>query len=269
MSQVSLGSRASWVKWIFIVFAAFILLFKSCYTVAPGEYGIHLRFGAIIAVNGNGMYFKIPFADGINYMNSTIQKVTVDGEASSKDLQAIQTTLAVNFKLKDEKVSEIYRTIGTLDQVEDKLVIPSIHEVFKSVTAGFKSEELINRREEVSRRILENMQEKLGSYNIEIKGINIVNFNFSKEFAISVEEKLVAEQKALKAANDLDRIRKEAEQRIVAAEGDAKAQQLQRSTLSEDLLRLKFIEKWDGKMPVVVGAGGSLFDLSKIMDSRR
>ncbi len=255
--------------WVAVAFFVIIAIFKSYYTVAPGEYGIHLRFGSIINVNANGLYFKIPFADNIDYMNSTIQKVVVNGEASSKDLQAIQTTLAVNFKLQDEKVSEIYRTIGTLAQVEDKLVIPSIHEVFKSVSAGFKSEELINRREEVSKRILESMKEKLSSYHVEIKGINIVNFNFSREFSISVEEKLVAEQKALKAANDLDRIRREAEQRIVAAEGEAKAQQLQRSTLSEELLRLRFIEKWDGQMPLVVGSNGNLLDLSQMIEKRK
>lgn len=254
---------------IIVAFFIIIAVFNSYYTVAPGEYGIHLRFGSIINVNANGLYFKIPFVDNIDYMNSTIQKVVVNGEASSRDLQAIQTTLAVNFKLEDEKVSEIYRTIGTLSQVEDKLIIPSIHESFKSVSARFKSEELINKREEVSKKILESMRERLSVYHIDIKGINIVNFNFSREFSISVEEKLVAEQKALKAANDLDRIRREAEQRIVAAEGEAKAQQLQRSTLSEELLRLRFIEKWDGQMPLVVGSNGNLLDLSKMIEKRR
>jgi prohibitin 1 len=45
------------------------------------------------------------------------------------------------------------------------------------------------------------------------------------------------------------------QQRITAAEGQAREQELQRLTINDALLRKLWIEKWDGKLPTYVGGG--------------
>jgi len=90
--------------------------------------------------------------------------------------------------------------------------------------------------------------------------LSITDFEFSPEFNRAIESKQTAEQLALKAKRDLDRIRVEAQQKIATAQAEAEALRLQRQAVSPELVRLreveaqmKAIEKWDGHLPNVTG----------------
>jgi regulator of protease activity HflC (stomatin/prohibitin superfamily) len=242
-------------------FFFFITVTKSCYTVDPGEYAIHVRLGTITGIQAAGFHGKIPFIDTIISMNVKIIKHSTESEASSKDMQSIRTTIAVNYKLIDEKVGEIYRTIGIQEMIEPNLIDPAVQETFKAITAKYTAEELILYRDKISDEIKKNLAERLFKYHLDIKEINITNFDFSVEFAKAIEQKLIAQQNALKASNDLNRIKVEAEQKIVEAKGEAQALQLKKTTLSQDLLLLEAIKRWDGKLPQVVGNGTPLLNL--------
>jgi regulator of protease activity HflC (stomatin/prohibitin superfamily) len=90
--------------------------------------------------------------------------------------------------------------------------------------------------------------------------LSITDFEFSPEFNRAIEQKQTAEQLALKAKRDLDRIKVEAQQKIAIAQAEAEALRIQRQAVSPELVRLreveaqmKAIEKWDGKLPNVTG----------------
>lgn len=97
--------------------------------------------------------------------------------------------------------------------------------------------------------------------NIIVEDISIVNLGFSREFTAAIEEKQLAEQRALKATNDLERIKIEAEQQITKAKADAESQRLQQQTLSELIIQKEFIQKWDGKLPSVMGTATGVLDV--------
>ncbi|CAM3473083.1 Prohibitin family protein [Hydrogenibacillus schlegelii] len=135
-----------------------------------------------------------------------------------------------------------------------------MQEVFKAITARYTAEELITLRQKVSEETKALLAERLRPYGIVVDGYNIVNFDFSDEFNKAVEEKLTAEQKALKAQRDLERVKVEAQQKIEQAKAEAEALRIQREQITPELLRLREIEvqrmaveKWDGKLPNVTG----------------
>lgn len=104
------------------------------------------------------------------------------------------------------------------------------------------------------------------AYNIAVDAFSIVTFSFSKVFTEAIEQKQTAEQLALKAKRDLERIKIEAEQKITAAKAEAEALRLQRANISSDLIELRrieanlrAIEKWNGVLPQVTGAGAVPF----------
>jgi seryl-tRNA synthetase len=99
-----------------------------------------------------------------------------------------------------------------------------------------------------------------------VDAFSIVIFSFSKIFTEAIESKQTAEQLALKARRDLDRIKIEAEQKITAARAEAESLRLQRANISLDLIELRkveanlrAIEKWNGILPQVTGAGAIPF----------
>jgi regulator of protease activity HflC (stomatin/prohibitin superfamily) len=81
-----------------------------------------------------------------------------------------------------------------------------------------------------------------------------------------VEAKQIAEQEAKRAEFVALKASKEADAKVNLAKGEAEAQRLIRETITSDLLQKQAIEKWDGKLPTIVGNGGpKVLDLSKFM----
>lgn len=60
----------------------------------------------------------------------------------------------------------------------------------------------------------ESISQKINPYGLSIEVFNIVNFDFSEEFNKAIEAKQTAQQAALKAEQDLARIKVEAEQTV-------------------------------------------------------
>jgi len=72
------------------------------------------------------------------------------------------------------------------------------------------------------------------------------------------EAKQTAEQLALKAQRDLERIKIEAEQKVASEKAEAESLRLQKENVTPQLIKLrqieasiKAIEKWDGHMPKI------------------
>ena len=240
---------------------AVILLFSCWFTVDAGERAVVLRFGAIRGVVSEGLHLKFPMIEQLVRIDVRVAKHTTSSEASSKDLQVVHTEIALNYRPEANLVGELYQRIGL--QWEERIITPAINETFKAITARYTAEELITKRNEVSHNITEALGTKLQPYGllVESNGVNITDFDFSQEFNKAIEEKVTAEQRALKAARDLDRIKLEAEQSVATAEGQARALRAQRMEVTPELIRLREVEnqrlaleRWNGQLPQFVGS---------------
>jgi regulator of protease activity HflC (stomatin/prohibitin superfamily) len=239
---------------VLVLFLVLFVVFNTFGIVPAGHRGVLLEFGAVTGkVFDEGLYAKIPFIQEVVKMDIRIQKEQVNAEASSKDLQIVNAVVALNFHLMPDKVSEIYRSIGI--DYKSKVIDPIIQETFKAATAKFTAEELITKREEVREKTKLLLEEKLSAKGIKIDEFNIINFDFSKAFNEAIESKVVAEQQALAAKNKLEQVKFEAQQTIEAAKGKAQAIQIEGEMLSKypNVVQLKWIEKWDGKVPMFWG----------------
>ena len=240
-----------------------ILLFSSFTTIKTGEVGIRVRLGKVVNTKTNeGINFKIPFIETIERMNVKVQKVEVNANSSSKDLQVLDEVVAVNYRIDSKKAKSLYKNVGT--GYREVVLEPAIQESIKAVTSRYTAEELITNRSEVSKKCMDELSKKVNKYGIIVSDFNITNFSFSQEFDKAIEEKQVDEQKVLTAKQELEREKIEAEKKIVAAEAEKKANELKQQSLTDNIIREKFIEKWDGKLPTVMG-GNNMLDVSKLI----
>jgi regulator of protease activity HflC (stomatin/prohibitin superfamily) len=241
---------------------AFILIIGSFTTVSSGEVGVRTRFGKVVGTTNEGVNFKIPFIEKIERMNIKVQKIEVQTSSSSKDLQEVNMSLAVNYRIDSKEVKDLYKNVGK--KYKDVVLEPAIQESIKAVTSKYTAEQLITSRSQVSDECMEELTKKVEKYGIIINDFNITNFSFSAEFDKAIEEKQVAEQKVLTAKQELEREKIEAEKKIVAAEAEKKANDLKEKSLTNNIIKEKFIEKWDGKLPTVYG-GSNILDVSNII----
>ena len=135
---------------------------------------------------------------------------------------------------------------------------PKIKETITGITPQYVPEEMLQKREEIRSRMESALKSKLDSAqaHIVIDGFTITSFKFSNAFNRAIEEKQVQEQEALKEKNILLKIRYQNEQKVAQAKAESEAIAVQMQALKQhsgkEYLTLKWIEKWDGKLPDVV-----------------
>jgi len=242
-----------------------ILFFGPWVQIGAGERGIVLNFGAVQnEVLNEGLHFRVPIMQKVAIMDVKVQKAVTDAASASADLQDVTLAVALNYHVIPDKANVVYQTIGI--EFKERVIDPAIQEVMKAVSARYTAEELITKRPAVSTAMKESLAERLLASNIAVDAFSIVTFSFSRVFTEAIEAKQTAEQLALKAKRDLDRIKIEAEQTITAARAEAESLRLQRANISLDLIELrkieanlKAIEKWNGILPQVTGAGAVPF----------
>ena len=248
---------------VIIIIGLFVVI-DSYYTVRSGDRAIVFRFGQVTSVAADGLHFKMPILDTVQMVDVRTKSAHSPATAGTKDLQTVSTEVALNYHLEGDKLADTYQRVG-LD-VEGKIIDPRIQEIVKAVIARFSAEELLIRREDVKNEIATGLRSSLKVYNIAVEDIQITNFAFSQAFDASIESKQTAEQNALKAKNDLDRIRIEAQQKITMAEAEARTIQIQAQAIQAQggaaYVQLKAIEKWDGKLPQVSGSSTPFVQLT-------
>lgn len=238
-----------------------LIFFRPWVQVGAGQRGIVLNFGAVEKkVLDEGLHFRIPVMQEIVLMDVKVQKAETDAAAASADLQDVTSRVALNYHIVPDQANVVYQKIGI--HFKERIIDPAILEVVKAVTAKYTAEELITKRPAVSEAMRRNLMDRLIINNIAVDAFSIVTFSFSKVFTEAIESKQTAEQLALKAKRDLDRIKIEAEQKITTARAEAESLRLQRANISPDLIELrkieanmKAIEKWNGILPQVTGGG--------------
>lgn len=226
-----------------------VYLVGSFEVIGTGTRGVQTRFGKVQQeVLPEGIHY-VGFFTRVHEMPIKTEKVEVVASAASKDLQSVSATVAVNIALVPEKVQSVFQDVGKRDTYLSVLVEPAVQESVKSITAKFTAEEMISRREEVKNAILAELRARLSPRFVDVQDVLITNFAFSAEFDKAIEAKQTAEQNALKAARDLDRIKLEAAQKVEQAKAEAESLRIQKQEISAEMLQLRWIEKWDGKTP--------------------
>jgi prohibitin 2 len=247
-----------------------ILVAESVAIVQAGNRGVVLYLGAVEdRVLGEGLHLIIPFAEQVVQMEVRTQKFQAEASAASKDLQEVQTVIALNYRIDPQQANKIYQLLGV--NYADRVIAPTIQESVKASVAKFNAEELITKRETAKSVIAEAIRNTLASNNIATQNVFITDFKFSQSFADQIEQKVVAFQKFLTEQNNLKTVQVIANQNVVQAEAaaranvakaDGEAQAIniitQQLRSSPEYLQWQAINRWNGQLPYALGSGGGV-----------
>jgi len=249
-----------------IVFLA--ILSKFFVIVNAGERGVLMQFGKVQEqVLGEGLHVIVPTVYSVKTLSVRVQKQESSAEASSKDLQDVFTDVALNWHIIPDEANAIFQQIGDEKEVVARIIDPAVEEVLKAVMAKYTAEEIITKRGEVKAAVDESLTLRLLTYHIAVDDISLVHVHFSQRFSDAVEAKQIAEQEAKRGEFLALKAVKEAEAKVNLAKGEAEVQRLLQDNLTPELLERQAIEKWDGKLPLIVGDGGkNLLDLRKLVE---
>lgn len=260
--------RDSYQNWLPIVggiIASLIVLlgFNSFVIINPGQAGVMNILGK--AQDGpllEGIHYKLPLISAVDIYDVTVQKFEVPAQSSTKDLQQLSASFAINFRLDPIQTVAIRRTQGTLQNIVAKIIAPQTQESFKIAAAKRTAEEAITLRDKLKDDFDNALGSRLEKYGIIVLDTSVVDLNFSPEFSKAVEDKQIAEQKAQRAVYIAQEAEQQAQAEVNRAKGKAEAQRLLAETLKaqggELVLQKEAIEAWrqgGAQMPKVLVMG--------------
>jgi prohibitin 2 len=274
--QNKLKIIAALVTFIFII----IILAESVVIVQAGHRGVVLYLGAVEdRVLAEGVHFIIPFGEQVIQLEVRTLKYQAAASAESNDLQEVQTGIALNYHIDPNYANIIFQQLGV--DYPDRIIAPTIQESVKASVAKFNAEELITKRETAKGVIAAAISNTLSHRDILVETVFVTDFKFSKAFADQIESKVVAFQKYLTEQNNLKAIQVIANQTVVQAEAQAKANIAKANgesqaikVITEQLrqnsqyLQWQAINRWNGQMPYSLGSSGGLPSLRNLSTSK-
>mmetsp|Transcript_13360 Transcript_13360/g.32127 ORF Transcript_13360/g.32127 Transcript_13360/m.32127 type:complete len:321 (+) Transcript_13360:108-1070(+) len=200
--------------------------YNSLFTVPGGHRAVIFnRVGGMKnIVYGEGLNFNIPWFERPTVFDIRTRPVNLQTLTGSKDLQMVTIAIRVLHKPDPSKLVEIYRSLGLN---YDERILPSImNECAKAVVARYNANELLTKRDMVSKEISVDLRKRAGTFNVLLEDVAITHLSFSPEYARAVERKQVAQQDAERAKYIVLGALQEKQTIITKAKGEAESASL-------------------------------------------
>lgn len=255
-------------------------LLSTSFTIIPTGYtGVRTTFGQIDnSTVQNGFNWKIPFVQSVATVNNKQQDISFADEeiwSETEERTAIYYKgITVTYQINPEKSAWIYANISDYENnlVSKGLVSSSI----KSSSKALSDTDATNRSiiEPLALKNIQNsLDEKYGKDVIYVNKVVINNADFEESYNKAIADKqkaqLAAEQQEIVNQQNIDKAdadakaavtkaNGDAEAKKIAAEAEAKANETLEKSITDNILKDKYIEKWNGQLPKVVSDDSSM-----------
>lgn len=244
---------------------SFIIVPFSFHTVDSGEIAVVRNLGKITGTRDAGTNFDLWVTTSYQKYDTKVQNVDIATAAYSSDAQTMEVAMTLQYQIMPDKVIDIATQYGTLEVLQGRIQSIVIEKT-KAVLSSHKAMDIIANRASISPEVENAIKEAVDdNYYVSITAVVLTNIDFSDAFEKAVEDKMIAEQAKLKAEYDnetkIAKAEADAQALKIAAEAEAEANRLLTQSLTEQVLESKFYEKWDGKLPQVMGEGSAILDI--------
>jgi regulator of protease activity HflC (stomatin/prohibitin superfamily) len=215
--------------------------------------------------------------------DTKVQNVDITTAAYSKDAQTMDVALTLQFQIIPDKVVDIATQYGSLEVLQNRIQ-SIVTEKTKTVLSAKTAMEIIADRASISPAVEQAIKEAVDeNYFVNITTVVLTNIDFSNAFEQAVEDKMIAEQAKLKAdyenemkvakaeadaeaklkaaQAEIEIAKAQAEALKIAAEAEAEANKTIADSITKEILEKIFYDKWDGKLPQVMGDGSAILDI--------
>ncbi len=214
-----LGGAAFITSAIFGLFT----LWLGIYTVDQGYVGIVKRNGAISEVVDPGLHFKIPYVDTVDEIEVRERAAHLELAVSSRDPMLLPISATVNWLANKDKIKELYSEYGSLEQFEQRVVIPAFNDGIKTATAMFTVNDLLRDRTKLGDEALKAVRAKTPQNVMTITALFVVDVKFPDAYTQQILAKQVASEAALTEKYSLDKQKLVAQQAVQTAEAERDA----------------------------------------------
>lgn len=242
--EIDPGKVKKIVITVAITLTALIIIFKSFILLGPTERGIvfYTISGGLDTENvyEPGLNIVAPWNEMIVYDVSE-QKLDESMDVLSVDGLSIAVDISVRYKPISSEIGLLYEQFKM--NYDDKLVRQELRSIVRKVIGRYTPEELYSTKREEVETVMDNQtKEILETNHVELTALLIRSVQLPTKIINAIEAKLDQEQQSLAYKFRLEKEKSEAERKKIAAEGEATANQIINSSLTNNLLKMRGIE---------------------------
>lgn len=237
------------------------IMFASCSatTVDTGKMGVKVRFGQVEETVPAGFYWLNPFTEHMHEIDIRTLKLAEQIPASTKDVQTSYVTYVMNYSLNPSQVGFVYRQYG--EDWEKKIVSQVLHRSVKDVFGQYDALDLISKRSIIGNEIEHRVTDALAKVDVTVTSFQLTDIAFTAAFQKAIEDKVIAQQRAVQEQNKTVQVEQVAKQTVIAANAEAQSMQIRAHALESNpkLVEWEAVQHWDGHLPTYMLGGATPF----------
>lgn len=261
------------------LFALVICLFGFITKIPANHVGIvYSPFGGTKTETlSEGFKTKNPL-DKIYKISTEVQTKSVENlTTQTKDAQYVTSILNIKYKVRASNAYVIFKQYRTLDRMSDNLIVDTTQRVLEHITTTYNVIDILGeKRNEIYAELERQLSDELAIYGVEFVSITINDMDAGEKLEAAITAEAVAKkevetaeqnllkaeteakQKSVQAKAEQEAAKIEAETKLIEAEAEKKANELLNQTLTDEILRMEFITKWNGQLPTYMGGEADL-----------
>lgn len=287
------GDKYTIVKWKlnkrqFISLAGFLICLLGCITKVPANsVGIvYSPFGGTKEQTlSEGVHTKNVF-DKVYMISTEVQTTTLENiTAQTKDAQYVTSIIDVKYRVNTSNAYLVFTQYRKLSNMTSTLIAPTTQRVLELITTKYNVIDILGeKRNDVYVELEASLSSEFEQYGVDFYSVSIMDMDAGEGIESAIEQEAIAkkavetaEQNLLRAETEAkqqsvqaqakqDAAKIEAETKLIQAEAERKANALLTQSLTEEVLRKEWINKWDGKMPTYYS--GSDEGMNVILESK-
>lgn len=232
---------------------------------------VGVRYSAINGTSDKtlqeGIHYVIPFVDTVYTIDTTIQERTCEGiTVQTKDAQFVTMVINIKYQVEKGDAFKVYKGYKTLDNLNTNLIKNAAQDALNDVYSKYNVIEAIGEKQpEIRRLVMTVLSETYASEGVTLKALTFEDVDAGDEIEKAITQEAVAKKEVETAEQQKQKAQIEADTKVIEAQGEADANAIKTKELTQEILTEKFIEKWDGKLPIVMGEDGNIMDISALM----
>lgn len=284
MKLLKILKKGVLVAALLIVIAAVVL---NNVTIIPTGYtGVRVKFGQVQQepVRSGHVIMTLPFVEHVYRVNNKQQDYRIGnqiwGETDDKT-PVYAADVTITYQITPERSAWIYANVSNYASalVSEPLVASAVKSAMVELSPGD-----VTNRARIEPLIQEKLTEALAAKyeegTVYINKVVVGNMDFEPAYNDAIQAKSIAAQEQARASieNQTAIARAEADKKVallraeadaekvrIAAQAQAEANRLIQQSLTQELIEMKKVEAWDGKLPTVMGSD-TLLGLGSLAD---
>lgn len=247
--------------------AALATLCASCAVIRPGEAGVKQTLGKFsdkIITQGTVLYN--PITSKVLKESTKTNNIKLILSLPSKEGLSVDSEISILYRLERDKIPSVLENLG---QEYESVITSVFRSASSDVCAKFFAKDMHSGmraviEEEIKIKMEGNLKKQADG--IELIAVLMKRIRLPRGLANSIEQKLQAEQDAMRLVFVIEQAKLEAERKIIDAKGERDAQVILAEGLTDEIIKIKSIEAFkelsqsanskviitDGKTPLLI-----------------